>query len=1257
MTLKSLCIWIIALPPFLLAGGLPIPPANSESIIEEVNEGEEADEGVELPEYTTSGSGLIPTEPGVVTPSPLPSPEITMEKVRRALKDYCEDYVTGTSKKQDYLFRFFQEIDNMSDALAQKYYDNLNMGGDMLNEFLNILINAMDQQAMSSSFNISYILGAGAYSSEELDYLTALQPDLSKDDLQIRYTISTAHNPVSSISGVSQDFETILTMFAREYNKYKVELNLTVNNDSPSTIYLRDIYVSDALRSNPGAYLLSEDDSYNILKFNGSLVSDLYKQSNNFSWPNNSGQFTEWKILGNDIDLSIYSGDTAVISYVFWFEADVGTPYGYKDLPLFNALNSCFAASFSNSADKYHTVNYSGSQLPGTFDIPPDPSDWEAVERNFAFITDSALRMRRGLSYYPINITISGGDHDYRLPVSWLTGKYQLLIDSIDWTGNTSLHISGSDLVMTLDWGKKFFDETARSGPSSYEYSGRLTLFRPDGSEVSFNYPIYFFNPNLKVNISGDTEILNNISKTFEILMSMSGLSGTRSCHLNAQLSESSPQVSRIIPISNEHLNDTIDFQAALPFGYKMTASNSGIDFSNIDNLINRANSTISENRIDALQALSELSIDLTQEVNIEIGYSNATVWQRAEAAKENSVTVTPRPLIGPTPVPYVTVNYERPTRPPAPSEAPYPGIGDEVSIDSHQWIIFKYVITNNKTWAMLVKRDYLPDEPAAFITPPAAPTVVYEDSNVQAALTQWYINEPLPLIKTYATEADNLQYNASDQFSTPSGAVGGVKNIMFTPSFRELYDNAMLVTIMQGKVPSAAVSPSNEEYGFWTRTQYGNSTDTLMYSLADYTASDIVSTVDERWLRPAVWVDAEIFMQAPIQITNTPTNTPTYTPTNTPSNTPTITPTNTPTPSPTPAHVILVAQKLSGNSNTSVFFDPDNTIWACGNNNYGQCGSGPTAIPTPVKINAISDVTAVMSGINQIVALKSDGTVWAWGSNSYGELGDGTTIARATPLQVSGLSDIIKVSAGLQYNAAIKSDGTVWTWGSNYYGQLGDGTTTNRLTPVQVGGLSGVISIATGNSHTAALKSDGTVWAWGYNYDGQLGDGTQTNRHVPVQANGLSDVVSIAVGIYHTVALKSDGTVWVCGGNQYGELGDGTTTRSLIPKQISSLSGINSISAGHYLTVALKSNGTVWTCGHNYYGQLGDGTATNNASPIQVSGLTDVTSIVTGMNHTIAGKTDGTLWAWGRNDMGQLGDGATTNRRTPVQVTIPIIP
>ena len=116
---------------------------------------------------------------------------------------------------------------------------------------------------------------------------------------------------------------------------------------------------------------------------------------------------------------------------------------------------------------------------------------------------------------------------------------------------------------------------------------------------------------------------------------------------------------------------------------------------------------------------------------------------------------------------------------------------------------------------------------------------------------------------------------------------------------------------------------------------------------------------------------------------------------------------------------------------------------------------------PSAVCSSAFEIGPKVVVGVNHALALKADGTVWAWGDNSYGELGIGSLAPFYFPTQVTALSSAQAVSAGYNFSVALGSDGTVWSWGYNVYGQLGDGTTTQRNSPVQVPGLTGITAIS----------------------------------------------------------------------------------------------------------------------------------------------------------------------------------------------------
>ena len=120
-----------------------------------------------------------------------------------------------------------------------------------------------------------------------------------------------------------------------------------------------------------------------------------------------------------------------------------------------------------------------------------------------------------------------------------------------------------------------------------------------------------------------------------------------------------------------------------------------------------------------------------------------------------------------------------------------------------------------------------------------------------------------------------------------------------------------------------------------------------------------------------------------------------------------------------------------------------------------GQLGDGTsTNRTTPVRVGTLSVVMSAAGGRDHGLALLSDGTVWAWGDNTYGQVGDGTYHS-----SLSCPGDRTHERPGAHGRsvplAALLADGTVRAWGRNNLGQLGDGSLTTRRTPVAVSGLS----------------------------------------------------------------------------------------------------------------------------------------------------------------------------------------------------------
>ncbi len=305
----------------------------------------------------------------------------------------------------------------------------------------------------------------------------------------------------------------------------------------------------------------------------------------------------------------------------------------------------------------------------------------------------------------------------------------------------------------------------------------------------------------------------------------------------------------------------------------------------------------------------------------------------------------------------------------------------------------------------------------------------------------------------------------------------------------------------------------------------------------------------------------------------------------------------------------------VSAGQSFTLFLKNDSTVWACGDNAFGQLGNGTnTSNNVAIQIPSLNNIIAISAGYKHSLFLKNDGTVWACGANTYasilggGMLGDGTQTNRKVPVQVHGLTNVAAISGGASFSLFLKKDGTVWSCGSNYFGQLGTGgfPLTSVTTPGKINSLSGIRGVSAGFDHSLFLKNDGSVYGAGLNICGEMGDGTTGNKNIPIKIPGISEVVAVDAGSDHFVYLKNDGTVWASGINGEGELGDGSGFDKHKVIQ-TGISGVNAIAAGDYFSLYAKSDSTVWACGLNTYSQLGDGTFINKLLPVQVPNLCPV--------------------------------------------------
>jgi M6 family metalloprotease-like protein len=86
-----------------------------------------------------------------------------------------------------------------------------------------------------------------------------------------------------------------------------------------------------------------------------------------------------------------------------------------------------------------------------------------------------------------------------------------------------------------------------------------------------------------------------------------------------------------------------------------------------------------------------------------------------------------------------------------------------------------------------------------------------------------------------------------------------------------------------------------------------------------------------------------------------------------------------------------------------SLALKADGSLWAWGQNISGQLGvitEQPNQF-TPIRVEGDYNWAVIKAGYRHSFALRTDGSIWAWGENIYGQLGIGSTVQHNTPVRI----------------------------------------------------------------------------------------------------------------------------------------------------------------------------------------------------------------------------------------------------------------
>ena len=190
-------------------------------------------------------------------------------------------------------------------------------------------------------------------------------------------------------------------------------------------------------------------------------------------------------------------------------------------------------------------------------------------------------------------------------------------------------------------------------------------------------------------------------------------------------------------------------------------------------------------------------------------------------------------------------------------------------------------------------------------------------------------------------------------------------------------------------------------------------------------------------------------------------------------------------------------SQIAMGGWNNTFAIKTNGTLWGFGGYECETHGiPNPmqryTKSTQPARIGADTNWMQIRAGRGYNLALKTDGSLWAWGQNDNGQLGTGTTNDFQPDItRITQDHDWIAIAIGdfdykANYSFALKQNGTVWGWGPNIFDAPWNVDRKKlNLTPRQIDPGTNWTAISFGYLALFALKADGTLWICDRNRNG----------------------------------------------------------------------------------------------------------------------------------------------------------------------------
>lgn len=353
----------------------------------------------------------------------------------------------------------------------------------------------------------------------------------------------------------------------------------------------------------------------------------------------------------------------------------------------------------------------------------------------------------------------------------------------------------------------------------------------------------------------------------------------------------------------------------------------------------------------------------------------------------------------------------------------------------------------------------------------------------------------------------------------------------------------------------------------------------------------------------------------------------------------------------------------------SSTYIIKDKKLYACGQNSYGQLGTGNTTTYAGFQ-QTLSDVEELcLTQGNFMYAIKTDGSLYAIGANDYGQVTGTAGTNKVSWGKINTTNDLKQVVGGYYHAFMLRNDGTLLFTGKTSAGEAGIGgsdSNANRTSFVS----------STAQPVKECLYSNPILWkinkVYKHKFFTLINDNilmpTTTNKSLIDYSVGLqstyrtnksyyplpvNNIKQVALSNTHSLILTYEGKVYGCGQNLYGQLLFEPDTVSYEDFVELPIADINSIGCGQDYSYFVDKNGNVFAAGINANYELGQGNTNeylNNAQ--QVLDVSNIEHVVCCDKRTYLLDKNGILYSQGYNVDGLLGLGKDAKNTTVQRFT-----